>query len=52
MQHLSLMFFEQLDHLSKCQHCRIRAMTFQMLLELIEETYGLQALPVDRREAS
>jgi hypothetical protein len=50
--HLSLMLLEQLDHLSKCQRCRIRAMTFDVLLGLIEEAYGLQAMPTDRRAAS
>jgi hypothetical protein len=50
--HVSLMLFEQLDHLSKCQRCRIRAMTYQMLFQLIEEAYGLQAVPTDRRRAS
>jgi hypothetical protein len=50
--HLSLLLLEQLDHLSKCQRCRIRAMTFQVLLELIEEAYGLQTVPARRREAS
>jgi hypothetical protein len=50
--HVSLMLFEQLDHLSKCQRCRGRAMTFQLLLELIEKAYGLQAVPTGRREAS
>jgi hypothetical protein len=52
MQHLSLLFFEQLEHLSKCQHCSIRAMTFDIVLKLIEEAYGLQAVPADRRQAS
>ena len=50
--HISLMLFEQLDHLSKCQRCRVRAMTFELLLELVEEAYGLQAVPMGRREAS
>ncbi len=50
--HVSLMLLEQLDHLSKCQRCRIKAMTFEMLLKLIEEAYGLQTLPADRRAAS
>jgi hypothetical protein len=50
--HLSLLLLEQLDHLSKCQRCRIRAMTSEVLLELIEEAYGLQAVPTDRRAAS
>jgi hypothetical protein len=50
--HVSLILLEQLDHLSKCQRCRIRAMTFQLLLDLIEEAYGLQAVPADRRAAS
>jgi hypothetical protein len=51
-QHLSLMFLEQLDHLVRCQRCRIRAMTFAMVLDLIEAAYGLQAVPADRRQAS
>jgi hypothetical protein len=46
------MLFEQLDHLSKCQRCRVRAMTFELLLELIQDAYGLQAVPTDRRAAS
>jgi hypothetical protein len=50
--HLSLMLFEQLDHLSKCQRCRVRAMTLELLLELIQDAYGLQAVPADRRAAS
>lgn len=50
--HISLMLLEQLDHLSKCQPCRVRAMTFELLLELIEEAYDLQAVPTDRRAAS
>ena len=51
-QHLSLTFLEQLDHLSKCQRCRIHAMTFDMLLELIEEAYGLPPVPANQSKAS
>ena len=38
-EHIPAVFFDWLDHLSKCQRCRIRTMTQQMLLELIEAAY-------------
>lgn len=40
MDHLPVEFFEWLDHLSKCQRCRIQAMTRDMLNDLIAEAYG------------
>jgi len=51
------MFFEYFDHLSKCQRCRIQAMTRQMLNELMLIAYegdsaDLKALPVHRQEAA
>ena len=50
--HLPLAFLEHLHHLQTCQRSRVRAMPYQMLLELIEEAYGLHSLPAERLEAS
>jgi hypothetical protein len=50
--HLPLAFLEHLHDLQTCQRCRVRAMTYHMLLELIEEAYGLQSVPAGRLEAS
>jgi hypothetical protein len=49
-RHTSLVLLEQLDHLARCQRCRIRAMTLDMLLELVFEAYeakGLSVVPGD-----
>jgi hypothetical protein len=51
-RHLPAVFLDYIDHLARCQRCRIRALTFEMLLELIEEAYGPSSLPVFRSEAS
>jgi hypothetical protein len=50
--HLPVVFIDYIDHLARCQRCRIRALTFAMLLELIEEAYGPSSLPAFRSEAS
>jgi len=52
-EHLPLLFFDWFDHLSKCQRCRIQAMTRKMLDELILEAYEgdateFKALPVQQ----
>ena len=51
-RHLPAVFLDYIDHLARCQRCRIRALTFEMLLELIEEAYGPASLPAFRSEAS
>ena len=38
-EHLPAVFLDWLDHLARCQRCRIRAMTAAMLAELLTGTY-------------
>jgi hypothetical protein len=38
-KHLPVVFLDYIDHLARCQRCRIRVMTLAMLLELIADAY-------------
>lgn len=49
-KHLPVVFLDYIDHLARCQRCRIRVMTLAMLLELIADAYeakGLSVVPGD-----
>ncbi len=37
--HLPAVFLDWLDHLARCQRCRVRAMTADMLAELLAGAY-------------
>jgi len=38
-EHLPAVFLDWLDHLARCQRCRIKAMTAGMLAELLTGAY-------------
>jgi hypothetical protein len=37
-EHLPVVFYDWLDHLARCQRCRTRAMTPEMVAELLAGT--------------
>jgi hypothetical protein len=38
-EHLPVVFYDWLDHLARCQRCRVRAMTADMVAELLAGAY-------------
>jgi hypothetical protein len=35
-------FFERLEHLKRCEHCRTNVLTYERFLELLREIYEEQ----------
>jgi hypothetical protein len=38
-EHLPVVFYDWLEHLARCQRCRTRAMTAEMVAELLAGVY-------------